>query len=95
MSMIVQKEGFVLVNIRVITRASKSEIAGVHDGAVRVRIASPPVDGAANAELVNLLAKAFCVARSRIAIVSGAASKTKQMRIDGVKAEEIRKMLNV
>lgn len=75
--------------VRVIPRSSKSEVIGEHDDALKVKLASPPVDGAANAELVKILAKALGIAKSSIAIVSGESSKTKQLRIDGVTAAEI------
>ena len=69
--------------VRVVPRASRSEIVGMHDGALKVRIAAAPVDGAANAELVKLLAKSFGVAKSDIEIVAGGSSKTKRVRITG------------
>jgi len=72
-----------ILDIRVIPRASKTQIVGMHDGALKVRIAAPPVDGAANAELVKLLAKAFGVSKSSIEIISGETSKTKRIRITG------------
>lgn len=50
-----EKDGTLTFNVRVVTRASRSEIVGEHDGALRVRIAAPPVEGAANEELVRLL----------------------------------------
>ncbi len=62
---------FALIAVRVVPRASKSEIVGMQEGVLKVRIASPPVDGAANAELVRVLAKHLGVARSTVAIVSG------------------------
>jgi uncharacterized protein (TIGR00251 family) len=93
--MIIEKEGFVLLNIRVVPRASKSEVVGEHNGALRVRIASPPVDGAANAEVIKLLAKTCLVARSAVEIVSHQTSTTKQIRINGVTAAEIRRILGV
>lgn len=74
--------------VRVQPRASMSAVAGEIDGAVRVRIAAPPVDGEANRELVRFLAKRLGVARSRVAIVSGATSKTKVVRVTGVTAQE-------
>ena len=55
----------VLFEIRVSPRASRSEIIGEHDGALKVRIASPPADGAANAELTKLLAKTFGFPKAR------------------------------
>ncbi len=78
----------VTFRIRVVPRASKTEIVGEVDGAVKVRVASPPVDGAANAELIKLFAKKFGVAKSSVEIVYGLASRTKQIRITGVTAEQ-------
>ena len=67
--------------VRVVPRASKSEIVGPHDGALKIRIASPPVDGAANAELIKLLAKHFGVSKGDIEIIAGQTSKNKRIKI--------------
>jgi uncharacterized protein (TIGR00251 family) len=67
--------------VRVVPRASKTEIVGEHDHALKVRIASPPVDGAANDELIRLLAKRFRVSKSDIEIESGQNSKNKKIKI--------------
>lgn len=80
--------------VRVIPRASRSEIVGEHDGALKVKLASPPVDGAANAELIKLFAKRFDVAKSDIEIVSGETSKNKRIKINNLsksKFEEVTK----
>lgn len=74
-------------------RASKSEIIGEIDGALKIRIASPPVDGAANAELVWLLSKTFGVSKSDVEISSGETSKTKQIRISGARGEKLTAIL--
>lgn len=79
--------------VRVVPRSSRSEIVGEHDGALKVRLNSPPVDGAANAELIKLVAKRLNVARSDIEIVSGEASKTKRLRVSGVTAERLRSVI--
>jgi uncharacterized protein (TIGR00251 family) len=79
-----EKDGAVIFNVRVVPRASKSEIVGEHDGALKVRIAAPPVDGAANEELVKVLAKHFGVAKSKVEIVSGHSSKLKQVKVTGL-----------
>jgi len=76
--------------VRVIPRSSRSEIVGEFAGAVRVRLTSPPVGGAANAELIKLFAKKLDVPKSAVAIVAGQTSKTKRLKIAGVTAEEIR-----
>lgn len=86
---ITEKNGDSYFTIRVLPRASKSEIAGEHDGMLKVRIASPPVDGAANAELIKLIAKSFGVAKSDVEIVGGQTSRTKRIRINGVTAREM------
>jgi uncharacterized protein len=86
---ITEKDGAATFFVRVVPRASKNEIVGFHDGALKVRIASPPVEGAANTELIKLLAKRFDVSKSDVEIVSGHSSKTKHIRITGITATEI------
>jgi uncharacterized protein (TIGR00251 family) len=81
---IIEKDDSVEFRVRVVARASKNEIVGIHDGALKVRIASAPLEGAANAALVKLLAKQFGVSRSAIDIVSGEASKSKRIRISNM-----------
>jgi uncharacterized protein (TIGR00251 family) len=75
--------------VRVVPRASRSEIVGEHDGALRVRVAAPPVEGAANEELVRTLARALGVPQRSVEIVSGHASKTKLVRVAGVERERL------
>jgi uncharacterized protein (TIGR00251 family) len=69
--------------VRIVPRASRSEIAGEHNGALRIRIAAPPVEGAANRELVRLLAKSFKLPQNAVEIVSGAGSKNKIVCVAG------------
>jgi uncharacterized protein (TIGR00251 family) len=78
--------------IRVVPRASKSEVVGEIEGSLKVRISAPPVDGAANVEVVKVLAKAFCVAKSNVSIVSGETSKTKRIRVVGATPEQLRQL---
>ena len=73
--------------VRVQPRASVSAIAGVFDDALKVRLAAPPVDGAANEELVALLAHVLGVARSRITIVSGHTGRSKTVEVADITAE--------
>ncbi len=81
---IIEKDGAATFLVRVVPRASKSEIVGLHDGALKVRIASPPVEGAANTELIKLLAKQFGVSKSDVEIVGGETSKTKRIKINNL-----------
>jgi len=76
-----EHEETVIVNVRVIPRASKSEIVGIHDGALKIRISAPPVDGAANVEIIRFLAKTFGVSKSNVFILSGETSKNKRIKI--------------
>ncbi len=79
--------------VRVVPRASRTAILGDHDGAVKVAIASPPVEGAANAELIKLLAKHLDVPKTSIEILSGATSRAKKLRIDGITPERLRSIV--
>jgi uncharacterized protein (TIGR00251 family) len=84
-----EKNGCLNFTVRVVPRASKSQIVGEHDGALRVRIAAPPVEGAANAELIITLAKAFRVSRSAVEITGGHCSKLKQVTVIGASVEAL------
>lgn len=90
-----EKDGSIVFSVRVVPRASKSEIVGEHDGVLKVRITSPPVDGAANEELIKLLAKTFGVSKNEVEIVSGHSSKTKQISITGLGAEKFTSILQL
>jgi TIGR00251 family protein len=79
----------VTFDVRVIPRSSKSEIVGEYNGALKVKLNSPPVDGAANDELMHLLSKEFRLSRSTIEIVSGQTARTKRVRILGITAIHI------
>ncbi len=70
--------------VRVVPRASISEIAGEFDGALRVRLCAPPVEGAANRELIKLLAKELRISQSAIEIISGLTSKLKAVRVSDI-----------
>jgi uncharacterized protein (TIGR00251 family) len=78
-----EKDGSVTFQVYVVPRASRSEIAGEHNGALRVRLAAPPVDGAANRELIAVLAKALHVSRSSVEITAGHAAKIKRVTVSG------------
>jgi uncharacterized protein (TIGR00251 family) len=84
----IEKNGAIIFAARVVPRASKSEIVGEHGGALKVRIASPPVDGAANAELIKVFAKFFDVSKAQVEIIGGQTSKTKQIKIADLTAEK-------
>lgn len=62
-------------------RASRTEVVGEHNEAIKIRISAPPVDGAANAELIKFLAQQFAVSKSAVSIESGASGRRKTVRI--------------
>jgi uncharacterized protein (TIGR00251 family) len=79
--------------IHVQPRAKRTAVAGEHGDAIRIRLAAPPVDGAANAELVRFLAERLGVRRADVTIVSGATARRKGVRIAGVTAAAARERL--
>ena len=87
-----QNAGSITFTVRVVPRASKSEIVGEIEGSLKVRISAPPVDGAANADVIKVLAKALGVARSNVSIISGETSKTKRVRVTGATPEQLRQL---
>ncbi|HSK18653.1 MAG TPA: DUF167 domain-containing protein [Longimicrobiales bacterium] len=91
--MITQRESSVHVRVRAQPRASRTEIVGEHDGSIRIRLAAPPVDGAANEELIRHIAKRVGVARSRVRVLTGDTGRSKVVEIDGVEATAVRDAL--
>ncbi len=68
-------------------RAKRTAVAGRYGDAIRIRLAAPPVDGAANEELVRFLAETLGVARRAVRITAGLTSRRKQVAIDGMSEE--------
>ncbi len=77
------------VSFYVQPRASKTEVVGRHGDAIKIRVKAPPVDGAANEELIRFLAKRLKVPRRSIELVSGSSSRHKQIAIEGVPPPEM------
>jgi hypothetical protein len=86
------RDGRLVFRVQVAPRSSRSEIVGEHNSALRVRLAAPPVDGAANDELIRVLARAFNVSRSAVTIVSGHTGRLKQVSIEGVSESALEKL---
>jgi uncharacterized protein len=74
----------VILTIRVVPRAGRSGPAGTRDNAFLIRLTSPPVEGAANSELIGLLADLLDVPKRNVTIVSGQHSRLKRVRIAGI-----------
>ena len=81
--------------MRVIPRAGRGGLAGLREGAVLVRLAAAPVDGAANDELVAVLARALDLPKRAITIVSGERSRSKRVRVQGLTRKQALAALGV
>lgn len=79
----------VLVEVHVVPRASRTAIVGTHDGRVKVSLAAPPVDGAANAALVAFFAKALGRPKRDVELTRGETSRKKTLAIRGVTLAEV------
>ena len=77
-----QKDGAVIVDVHVMPNAAKTQIQGLHDGALRVRLAAPPVEGQANARLLAWLADELGCAKRAVRLQRGETSRRKAVEID-------------
>lgn len=84
-----EEGGAVVFSVRVAPRASRSAVLGVHEGALKVALTAPPVDGAANAALIAFLAKALGVPKRDVVIEQGETSRSKRLRVTGVTREQV------
>jgi uncharacterized protein (TIGR00251 family) len=83
----------VILHVRVIPRSGKSGLAGTREDAFLVRVNAPPVEGAANKELIEVLSKTLDVPKRAIAIVSGAQSREKRVQVRGLHVNAARARL--
>jgi len=86
-------EGGVRFSVRVQPRASRTEVAGSHGEAVKIRVAAPPVEGEANSELVDFLAKQLGVARAAVRIARGSRGRQKMVEVAGIDGDAVRRLL--
>jgi uncharacterized protein len=82
------KDGAVLT-VHVQPKASRTACVGIHGDALKIRIAAPPVDGAANEELIRFLARALSLPLAAVHIESGAGGRRKRVRLNGVNAAQV------
>jgi uncharacterized protein (TIGR00251 family) len=73
-----------IIKIKVEPRSSKSGVVGPYGDSLKVKLTSPPVEGKANKELINILAKEFSIAKKDVEILSGQSSKNKIVKLYGV-----------
>jgi uncharacterized protein (TIGR00251 family) len=86
------KDG-VILPVRIQPRASKDEIVGEYNGALKIKLTSPPVEGEANRHCIEFLAKRLKIGKTQIEIIKGERSRDKMIKIIGVTKEDVLKML--
>jgi uncharacterized protein (TIGR00251 family) len=87
------KDGPVLLRVHIQPRASKTRIIGLYDGALKIAVSSPPVEGRANREIIQFLAKKLKIAKGAVRVRSGVQSRRKTIEIDGIQEGEVRRLL--
>lgn len=91
--MIREHAGSVTVDVLVQPRASRAKVGPIHDGRLKVAVTSPPVDGEANAAVIELFAKQLGVAKGAVEVIAGTSSRRKTLRITGVTAAAVEGLL--
>jgi len=79
-------DGAVIFDVLVQPRASRAKIGPVHDGRLKIAVTAPPVDGEANAAVIELLAKQLGIARSAVSVIAGETSRRKTVRVATTRA---------
>jgi len=85
----------VVIDVRVIPRPGRAGLAGTRDGALLVRLTAAPVEGAANEQLVEVLARGLGVPKRAVTLESGARGRRKRVRVAGTTAAAVREILGV
>ena len=88
-----ERDGAVIVSVRVQPRSSRNVVDGEWQGALRVRLTAPPLDDRANEALLAFLAEILRIPKSAVRILAGARSRTKRVEIRGVTARHIHDLL--
>ena len=83
-----------VLNLRIIPRAHKNAIQGELGDALKIRLCAPPVEGAANAALIEFLSDAFSIPRARVQLLAGATSRNKRVLLAGCSSSSVRSILN-
>ncbi len=86
-------DGGVELLVLVQPRASRTKVVGEHDGRLKIALSAPPVDGEANAALIEFVSDALDVKKASVALIEGDTSRRKRLRVVGVTAETARASL--
>ena len=87
-----EHKGHLVVRVRVVPRAAHTHVVGVEEGVLVVRVAAPPVDGKANAALVELLRESLRLRKNQIHLESGEKSRHKRIALEGTSVEHLLKL---
>jgi len=88
-----QTDEGVEISLYIQPKASKTEIIGEHNGSLKIKIKAPPVDGQANAEVIEFLSKALGIPKRQVEFLKGDKSREKKVRILGLSLEQVRSAL--
>ena len=83
----------ITIDILVQPRASRAKIGPMHDGRLKIAVTAPPVDGEANAAVIDLIARRLGVARGDVEVIAGASSRRKTLRIANATAQQIAELV--
>ncbi len=93
MNWLEETDNGIIIKLHIIPNAKKNEIIGKYNNLLKIKISSPPVDGAANKEIKRFLSKTFNISKSKIEILKGEKSKDKKIFIKDIKKTDIEKIV--
>ncbi|MDF1577110.1 MAG: DUF167 family protein [Desulfurivibrionaceae bacterium] len=82
-----------ILDLYVQPKSSRTKVAGLHDGAIKLMITAPPVDGKANTQVTTFIAKILGLAKSAVTLQSGHQSRRKRIALTGIEPDEVRRIL--
>lgn len=88
-----EDKGGVNIKVKVQPRSSRNQLAGILDGALKIKLTAPPVDGSANEALLRFLAAVLKLPRNSLVLLSGQTGRNKTIRVEGVTAREVEERL--
>jgi uncharacterized protein (TIGR00251 family) len=83
----------VTFDVLVQPRASRAKLGPRHDGRIKVAVTAPPVDGEANAAVIELVAASLGVPRGAVEVIAGASSRRKTLRVTGASAAQLAELV--
>lgn len=93
--LVTAKDGSLLLRVHIQPKASRTKIIGLYDGALKITVCAPPVDGRANREIVQFLAKKLKIPKSDVRVKSGLQSRRKSLELKNIRESEVRRLLEV